>query len=88
MPTRLSASGDAVTFWTAMCTVAAAYPNIRPDVLRAIDTNPHVAASTQALRFTAAARVGAPALLNQLLAVIDVADGSSSSKPDRTSRRR
>ena len=80
MPTRLSASGDAVTFWTAMCTVAAAYPNIQPDVLRAIDTNPQVAASTQALRFTAAARAGAPALLNQLLAVIDVADGPSTSR--------
>jgi hypothetical protein len=80
LPTRLSASGDAVTFWTAMCTVAAAYPDIQPDVLRAIDTNPQVAASTQALRFTAAARAGAPALLNQLLAVIDVADGPSTSR--------
>jgi len=56
LPTRLSVSGDAVTFWTAMCTVAAAYPDIQPDVLRTIDTNPQVAASTQALRFTAAAR--------------------------------
>ena len=80
LPTRLSVSGDAGTFWTAMCTVAAAYPDIQPDVLRAIDTNPQVAASTQALRFTAAARAGTPALLNQLIAVIDAANGPSTSR--------
>ena len=55
LPGRLSAYGDAVTFWTAMCTVAAAYPDTQPDVLRAIDTSLQVAASAQALRFTAAA---------------------------------
>ena len=80
LPTRLSVSGDVGTFWTAMCTVAAAYPDIQPDVLRAIDTNPQVAASTQALRFTAAARAGTPALLNQLIAVIDAANGPSTSR--------
>lgn len=80
LPTRLSVSGDAATFWTAICTVAAAYPDIQPDVLRAIDTNPQVAASTQALRFTAAARVGTPALLNQLIRVIDAANGPSTSR--------
>jgi hypothetical protein len=80
LPTRLSASGDADTFWAAMCTVAAAYPDIQPDVLRAIDTSTQVAASTQALRFTAAARAGTPALLNQLIAVIDAANGPSTSR--------
>lgn len=80
LSTRLSVSGDAITFWTAMCAVAAAYPDIQPDVLRAIDTNPHVAASTQALRFTAAARAGTPALLDQLFAVIDAANGPSTSR--------
>jgi hypothetical protein len=80
LPTRLSSFGHAETFWTAMCTVAAAYPEIQPDVLRAIDTNPQVAASTQALRFAAAARAGTPALFNQLIAVIDAANGPSTSR--------
>jgi hypothetical protein len=30
-----------------MSTVAAAYPDIQPDALRAMDTNPRVAASTR-----------------------------------------
>jgi hypothetical protein len=80
LPTRLSVSGDASTFWTAMCTVAAAYPDIQPDVLRAIDANPPVAASTQALRFVAAARAGTPVLLDQLMRVIDAANGPSTSR--------
>jgi hypothetical protein len=80
LASRLSAYGDAVTFWTAMCTVAAAYPDIQPHVLRAIDTNPQVAASTQALTFTVAARSGTPVLLNQLMAVIDAANGPSTSR--------
>ena len=79
LPTRLSVSGEADTFWTAMCTVAAAYPDIQPDVLHAIDTNPHVAASIPALRFAAAARAGTGVLLDQLFAVIDAADGPSTS---------
>jgi hypothetical protein len=77
MPTRLSASGNPVSFWTTMCTVAAAYPDIQRDVLHAIDTNPQVAASIQALRFTAAARAGTSAALNQMIAVIDAANGPS-----------
>ena len=62
-----------------MCTVAAAYPDIQPDVLHAIDTNPHVAASIPALRFAAAARAGTGVLLDQLFTVIDAADGPSTS---------
>lgn len=80
LPVRLSASGDAVTFWTAMCTVAAAYPDIQPAVLRAIDTSPQVAASIPALRFTSAARAGTLTLLNQLISVIDAANGPSTSR--------
>ena len=80
LPARLSYSGETVTFWTAMCTVAAAYPDIQPDVLRAVDTDPNVAASTQALRFAAAVLAGMPALLNQLIAVIDVANGPRTSR--------
>jgi hypothetical protein len=80
LPARLSTSGHAVTFWTAMCSVAAAYPDVQPDVLRAIDTNPELAASSQALRFAAAARAGTPVLLNQLIRVIDAADGPSTSR--------
>jgi hypothetical protein len=80
LPTRLSVSGDSASFWTAICAVAAAYPDIQPDVLPAIDTNPQVAVTTQALRFTAAARPGTLVLLNQLLAVIDAANGPSTSR--------
>jgi hypothetical protein len=80
LPARLSASGAADSFWTAMCTVAAAYPDLQPDVLRAIDTSPQVAASVPAIRFTAAARAGAPVLLDQLIRVIDAADGPSTTR--------
>ena len=80
LPTRLSAYGHEDTFWTAMCTVATAYPDIRPDVLRAIDTSRHVAASAPAVRFTAAIRAGTPALLEQALGLVDVASGPSISR--------
>lgn len=80
LPGLLSASGDAVTFWTAMCTVAAAYPDIQPDVLRAIDTSPQVGASIPALRFASAARAGTPILLDHLVSVIDAANGPSTSR--------
>jgi hypothetical protein len=82
LSTRLSGPGDTASFWTAMCTVAAAFPNIQPSVLQAIDAHREVAGSIPALSFTATARAGTPALLDQLLNVIDAANGPGPARGD------
>ena len=82
LATRLAPFGEPTSFWTAICTVAAAYPAIHPALLDVIDTNRQVAASVQALRFVATARAGTTRLLDQLIAVIDDADGPRVARGD------
>ena len=82
LPARISYRGETNEFWTSMCLVAAAYPTTQPDVLRAIDADPRVAITTQALEFAAAVRPGSTALLDQLFLALDVADGPGVTRGD------
>jgi hypothetical protein len=82
LPARISYRGETNEFWTSMCTVAAAYPATQPDVLRAIDADPRIAITTQALEFAAAVRTGSTALLDQLFLALDIADGPSVTRGD------